>query len=130
MRSRWFGSMLAWILNTNPVKAGSVGCTMRTSVARGNGEGAQSTSARSTSRTPKLLMPEPKNTGDCCPLRNSCKSKDAPAPLTSSVSSRMVCISFGQSLASCSICAPCNTSTSCPALASPGKKRSTSSFNK
>ena len=85
MRSRCCGSIFAWILNTKPVNAGSLGSTSRVlpfakTASRGCGGGAQSTSARSTSRTPKLLMPEPKNTGDCWPLRNSSKEKTAPAP--------------------------------------------------
>eukprot|EP00952_Eustigmatos_sp_NYUAD-ZCMA_P003104 13520-Eustigmatos_ZCMA.PRE.1 len=63
MRSRCAGSMLAWILNTTPVKAGSSGLTQRCSACRGPGGGARSTKASSTSRTPKLLMAEPKNTG-------------------------------------------------------------------
>jgi hypothetical protein len=63
MRSRCFGSMLAWILKTKPVNGASAGCTMRAPPSRGCGGGAHSTSACRISRTPKLLMPEPKNTG-------------------------------------------------------------------
>ena len=77
MRSRWRGSMFAWILNTKPVKAGSVGSTLRDVASRGCGGGAHSTSACSTSRTPKLLMPEPKNTGLCLPARNASSENGA-----------------------------------------------------
>ncbi len=63
MRSRCAGSMLAWILKTTPVNLGSSGCTTRWMAARSPGAGARSTSASSTSRTPKLLTAEPKNIG-------------------------------------------------------------------
>ena len=64
MRSRCFGSMFAWILNTKPVNGASAGSTMRVPPSRGCGGGAHSISACRISCTPKLLMPEPKNTGD------------------------------------------------------------------
>ena len=68
MRSRCFGSMLAWILNTKPENGASAGSTMRAVPAsRGCGCGAQSSSACRISCTPKLLIPEPKNTGVCWP---------------------------------------------------------------
>src|SRR4029078_12134902 len=37
MRSRCFGSMLAWILNTNPENGASAGCTTRVPASRGCG---------------------------------------------------------------------------------------------
>src|SRR5690606_39820483 len=55
MRSRWLGSMFAWILNTTPVIRGSVAATMRLSALRLAGGGAWATSASSRSRTPKFL---------------------------------------------------------------------------
>ena len=57
--------MLAWILNTNPLNAGSVGDTSRTVASRSRGLGAHSTKAFKISRTPKLLIAEPKKTGVC-----------------------------------------------------------------
>ena len=57
MRSRWFGSMLAWILNTKPVIVGSR--RPRPGACRPpapRGGGAKSASASSRSRTPKLLQ--------------------------------------------------------------------------
>ncbi len=66
--------MFAWILNTKPENAGSAGCTIRSPPSRGCGGGAQSINAVRISRTPKLLMPEPKKTGVCRPCRNSSMS--------------------------------------------------------
>ena len=85
-RSRCAGSMLACTLNTTPVNLGSSGCTSRCSAVRGPGGGACSTSASSTSCTPKLLMAEPKNTGVCLPARNCARSKAGAASLISSIS--------------------------------------------
>ncbi len=63
IRSRWPGSMLAWILNTKPVSLASSASTTRCSVGRGRGPGECFTKALKASRTPKLLTAEPKNTG-------------------------------------------------------------------
>jgi hypothetical protein len=63
--------MLAWILNTKPVKAASAGSTRRAPPSRGCGGGAQSSSACRISCTPKLLIAEPKKTGDCWPARKA-----------------------------------------------------------
>ncbi len=63
MRSRWPGSMLAWILKTKPASAGSSAVTLRVVVCRGRGGGACATNCASSSSTPKLLIAEPKNTG-------------------------------------------------------------------
>ncbi len=63
MRSRWFGSMFAWILNTKPVIFGSVGATARVSASWPRGGGATSASPSIRSRTPKLRKAEPKKTG-------------------------------------------------------------------
>ena len=41
MRSRWFGSMFAWILKTKPVIFGSVGSTVRLSASWPRGGGAK-----------------------------------------------------------------------------------------
>ena len=86
MRSRWPGSMLAWILNTKPVSAGSSGSTTRWRATRGSGPGASATNAASSSSTPKLLIAEPKNTGVCRPARYAAGSNAWVAPLTSSIS--------------------------------------------
>ena len=80
--------MFAWILNTKPVNGLSAGSTMRAVASRGCGGGAQSTSACRTSRTPKLLMPEPKNTGLCFPARNASSENGELALRTRSTSWR------------------------------------------
>ena len=74
MRSRCAGSMLAWILKTTPVNLGSSGCTTRWIAVRTLGDGARSTSASSTSCTPKLLTAEPKNIGVWWPARKASRS--------------------------------------------------------
>ena len=65
IRSRCPGSMFAWILNTKPVIFGSAACTTRSSAVRGKGPGECLTNELRSSRTPKLLTAEPKNTGVC-----------------------------------------------------------------
>ena len=55
--------MFAWILNTNPLNRSSTGATVRCSASRGPGGGASATNVSSSSRTPKLLRADPKNTG-------------------------------------------------------------------
>ena len=62
-RSRWRGSMFACILKTKPVKRSSVGEIGPTSLDRGCGGGASSTSARRNGSRPKLVSALPKNTG-------------------------------------------------------------------
>ena len=71
MRSRWFGSMLAWILKTKDVIFGSVASTRRVSASCARGGGAQSPSASIRSRTPKLRSAEPKKTGVRWPSRKA-----------------------------------------------------------
>ncbi|MOA07790.1 hypothetical protein D3C78_1275100 [compost metagenome] len=71
IRSRCFGSMFAWILNTKPVNFSSTGSTVRSWATRASGRGAQSTTASSTWSTPKLPSAVPKNTGVSWPLMNS-----------------------------------------------------------
>ena len=75
MRSRWLGSMFAWILNTTPVIAGSVASTVRVVAFWLAGGGAWRMSASSRSRTPKFLSALPKNTGVRWPWRNDSRSK-------------------------------------------------------
>src|SRR5574343_483547 len=58
IRSRCFGSMLAWILNTKPENFGSFGCTWRVTAGRAIGGGDRSTTASSRLCTPKLLTAE------------------------------------------------------------------------
>ena len=78
MRSRWRGSMFAWILNTKPVNGVFRGLHLRVRASsRGCGGGAQSTSACRISCTPKLLIAEPKNTGVWRPARNASSSNGA-----------------------------------------------------
>ena len=71
MRSRWFGSMLAWILKTKPVMRFSCAATRRVSADCARGGGANSASASMRSRTPKFFSAEPKNTGVRCPSRKA-----------------------------------------------------------
>jgi len=93
MRSRWLASILACTLKTTPLKASSSGCTSLMTgclltmkeLVRAPGEGARSTSASSTSITPKLLTPEPKNTGVCLPARKASWSQAGDAPVASSM---------------------------------------------
>jgi hypothetical protein len=63
-----------------------VGTTTRWIASFGPGGGASSISASSVSRTPKLLMAEPKKTGVWRPARNSSRSNSGDAPSTSSIS--------------------------------------------
>ena len=68
---RWFGSIFAWILNTNPVKLFSSGLIFRSSASIGRGEGAISTKQSNNSLTPNVLSAEPKNTGATLPFKYS-----------------------------------------------------------
>ncbi|MNK26395.1 hypothetical protein D3C87_447290 [compost metagenome] len=98
MRSRWLASMLACTLKTTPAKSLSSGWISFTTgwrltsvvLVRDCGEGARSTSASSTSITPKLFTPEPKNTGVCLPARKASRSQVGEAPVASSMLS-MAC---------------------------------------
>ena len=74
MRSRWFGSMLAWILNTKADMSASAAVTTRLSAACARGGGAKVPSASSRSPTPKFLSALPKNTGVRWPSRNAWRS--------------------------------------------------------
>ncbi len=119
MRSRCAGSILAWILNTTPLNLGSVGCTVRCKAGLGPGGGARSTSASSTSRTPKLLIAEPNSIGVCCPARKAASSKAGEAPETSSSSSRACCHSWPKRRADSGCSSPASTSSSAPRLSAP-----------
>ena len=67
------------------------GCLLTTNeLVRGPGDGARSTSASSTSITPKLFTPEPKNTGVCLPARKASRSNLGEAPVASSMLSSAV----------------------------------------
>ena len=98
MRSRCEGSILACTLNTTPEKAEASGCTSwvascfwtMSELTLERGEGAMSTSASSTSMTPKLFTPEPKNTGVCCAAKKAWVSKLGEAPVASSMLSMAV----------------------------------------
>ena len=88
MRSRWLGSMLAWILKTTPVMAFSVASTVRVAAFWLRGGGACAISASRMSRTPKFLSALPKNTGVRVPSRNLARSNLPQAVSTSAISSR------------------------------------------
>ncbi len=130
MRSRWRGSMLAWILNTKPENGASTGATAREPASRGCGAGAHLTSACRISCTPKLLMPEPKNTGVCVPARNLSSSNGWLAPRSSSMSCTRVAASCGNSAASRGLSTPRISSVSRATRASPGVKRSSRSSSR
>ena len=68
-RSRWRGSMFAWILKTKPLKRSSAGLTVPESLGRGCGGGASSTSACRNGSRPKFVRALPKKTGVCRPAR-------------------------------------------------------------
>ena len=87
-RSRCAGSIFAWILKTTAEHFFSSGLTSRWTEWREPGAGARSTSVFKISRTPKLLMAEPKNTGDWRPAKNSFRSKAGMAFLTKSTSAK------------------------------------------
>src|SRR5665213_913157 len=89
MRSRWLGSMLAWILNTKAVMAFSCASMVRLLETCARGDGAKEASASSRSLTPKFFSAEPKNTGVRWPSRKDSKSKRRQASFTSASSSPM-----------------------------------------
>ena len=113
MRSRWLASILACTLNTTPENALSSGCTVFTTgcrfttseLMRAWGAGARSTSASSTSITPKLFTPEPKNTGVCLPAKKAAWSQAGEAPVASSMLSMAVSHSWPKRLSrsACSV---------------------------
>ena len=84
MRSRWFGSMLAWILNTKADMFVSSASTMRLSAFCERGGGAMRPIASSRSPTPKFFSAEPKNTGLRWPSRNASRSNGLQASRTRS----------------------------------------------
>ena len=85
MRSRWRGSMLAWILNTKPLNRSSVGSTTcRSASTRGAGGGPIRTNASRNSSTPKFVTALPKNTGVTSPRSIASRSNAEPAPSSNS----------------------------------------------
>ena len=60
MRSRWFGSILAWILNTKALMRGSAASTLRRLLSCARGAGAKRPRPSSRSPTPKLRSALPK----------------------------------------------------------------------
>ena len=68
MRSRWFGSMFAWILKTKPVILASSAFTVRLAAACARGDGANSAIASIRSLTPKSFSALPNMTGRQMPL--------------------------------------------------------------
>ena len=86
--SLWRGSMFACNLKTNPVNPESVGSTSEPSAhARPRGRVLYPRNVSRNSFTPKLFMPDPKNTGVSCPSCTACKSKSLPSSSKSSMSS-------------------------------------------
>ena len=82
-RSRCDGSMLACTLNTNAENGSSILRAAPSTSSRGDGGGASSTMPSSSMPTPKLVMADPTNTGDCSPARNRSMST-VPASSSSS----------------------------------------------
>ena len=78
--------MLAWTLNTKAENGSSSLRAAPSASRRGEGDGARSTMPSSSSPTPKLVMADPTNTGDCSPARNSSWST-CPASSSSSATS-------------------------------------------
>ena len=78
IRSRCDGSMLACTLKTKPGERGVEGARHAVDVDAGLGEGTRSTTASSSSRTPKLVSAEPKKTGVASPARKALGSSSAP----------------------------------------------------
>ena len=70
-RSRWFGSMFAWILNTNPENSGFVGSTISFVDSCGDGAGARSRNSSRNGSTPKFVSALPKNTGESSPVSSA-----------------------------------------------------------
>jgi len=95
---------VAWILNTKPVKADSVGCTI-THIGGGAQRRGPNPPGRADSRTPEIFTPEPKNTGDAGPEKLLQVERPARAHDQLGLVA-MVCISLGACAASRSICAP------------------------
>src|SRR3954470_13188524 len=94
-RSRWAGSMFAWILKTNPLKAGESGSTASpVVVCRAPGGGASPTKAARNSSTPISFQAEPKKAGDSSPRRMRARSNGSPAWARSSTSSASFAVSF------------------------------------
>ena len=86
-RSRCLGSMLAWSLNTKPLKPSRSGSTRPSLLDRAMGRCAISRKASRKGRTPKLVMAEPKNTGVSSPACTISISSSAPAASSNSISS-------------------------------------------
>ena len=78
--------MFAWILNTTAENLFSAGLTSRCKALREPGDGASSTKVFRISRTPKLLIAEPKNTGDWRPAKKASRSNAGIAFLLRSTS--------------------------------------------
>ena len=94
MRSRWFGSMFAWILKTKPVILGSSAFTRRPAAACARGLGANSAIASIRSLTPKSLSALPHKTGVRWPSRKAFLSKalrPSTARFNSSIASARSC---------------------------------------
>ena len=87
MRSRCDGSMLAWTLNTKAENGLSSARGASSRSSRGDGDGASSMTASSSSRTPKLVSADPTNTGVDWPARNDGRSTSAPIASSSEHSS-------------------------------------------
>ena len=91
IRSRCAGSMLDCTLNTTALKPESITRGSPPASRRAAGAGAMSTMASSSSRTPKLVRAEPKNTGDSSPASKRLMSSSAPASSSNSTASRASC---------------------------------------
>ena len=87
MRSRCDGSMFACTLNTNALNGAARGRDAPELSARGDGGGANWTTASSSVRTPKLVSAEPMNTGVDSPARNDGRSRLAPIACSNPTSS-------------------------------------------
>ena len=100
---------------------------MRTVASRGAGAGAQSISASRISRTPKLLIAEPKNTGVSLPAKNASKSNGCDAPCTNSMSMRNCAASSANNSSKRGLSMPLMTSKSKINFSVPASNSNTSS---
>ncbi|CAB4367715.1 unannotated protein [freshwater metagenome] len=102
MRSRWFGSILAWILKMKAANSASNGRASPSTSGRGAGAGAKSTTASRSICTPKLVIAEPTKTGVLSPAKKLSTSKSAPIASSRPHPSR-ACFQAGpSSIAACS----------------------------
>ena len=91
-RSRWLGSMFAWILKTKPEKWSLSASIVPVVLCRGRGAGARSTNRSRNGSRPKLVIALPKKTGESLPARNASLSNGVPAVSRRAISSQQLLV--------------------------------------